>query len=275
VLASLLLILNLLVNPVSQSFADTFADPTVIRGQDGFWYAYATSDPVRSGEGSANHIPIGRSSDLTHWTYVGDALTGPSAPYVAPGSAYWAPDVRFMDGRYVMYYAVTDTTVSADSSDFAIGVATAPNPAGPWTQQPSPVVAPRPGGGGGYLSTIDPAELTAADGSRWLYFGSYYGGISVVPLAADGLSATGAPTMVAIDNKYEGAYVVRHGGFYDLFASSANCCAGPATGYSVSVGRSASRMPMGTSGMAVWKVWASSVWKDWTASCLRVRALRT
>ena len=242
-LAGLLLVLNLLINPVSHTFADTFADPTVIRGQDGFWYAYATSDPLRSGEGSAHHIPISRSADLTHWAYLGDALTGPTAPYAAPAASYWAPDVRFMDGRYVMYYAVTDTTVSAESSDFAIGVATASSPAGPWTQQPLPVVAPRPGGGGGYLSTIDPAELTAADGSRWLYFGSYYGGISVVPLAADGLSAVGAPTMVALDNKYEGAYVVRHGDFYYLFASSANCCAGPATGYSVSVGRS--RSPLG------------------------------
>src|SRR5690348_16878945 len=231
-LASLLLVLNLLLNPVSQSFADTFADPTVIRGQDGFWYAYATSDPLRSGEGSAHHIPISRSSDLTHWAYVGDAFPETS------GENYWAPDVRYMDGRYVMYYAVF-----SPANDYAIGAATASSPAGPWTRQPAPVVAPRPGGGGGFLSTIDPAELTAADGSRWLYFGSYYGGISVVPLAADGLSATGAPTMVAIDNKYEGSYEVRHDGFYYLFASSANCCAGPATGYSVSVGRS--RSPLG------------------------------
>jgi hypothetical protein len=44
--------------------------------------------------------------------------------------------------------------------------------------------------------------------------------------------------MVAIDNKFEGAYVVRRGGFWYLFASTANCCAGPATGYSVQVGRS-------------------------------------
>jgi hypothetical protein len=43
---------------------------------------------------------------------------------------------------------------------------------------------------------------------------------------------------VAIDNKFEGAYVVRRDGWYYLFASSANCCAGPTTGYSVSVGRS-------------------------------------
>ena len=49
--------------------------------------------------------------------------------------------------------------------------------------------------------------------------------------------------MVAIDNKFEGSYVVRHGGWYYLMASSANCCAGPATGYSVFSGRS--RSPMG------------------------------
>jgi arabinan endo-1,5-alpha-L-arabinosidase len=239
----LLLALNLLVNPVSHTFADTFADPSLIRGQDGYWYAYATSDPLRSGESAPHHVPIARSSDLTHWSYVGDALTGPAAPYVAPGASYWAPDVRYFDGHYVMYYAVTDTTVSADPSDYAIGVATAPAPAGPWTQRPDPVVAPRPGGGGGYLSTIDPAELTTPDGSRYLYFGSYYGGISVVPLSADGLRSSGTPTMVALDNKYEGAYVVGHDGYYYLFASSANCCAGPATGYAVSAGRS--RSPLG------------------------------
>ncbi len=49
--------------------------------------------------------------------------------------------------------------------------------------------------------------------------------------------------MVAIDNKFEGSHVVRHGGYYYLMASSANCCAGPATGYSVFAGRA--RSPLG------------------------------
>ena len=48
---------------------------------------------------------------------------------------------------------------------------------------------------------------------------------------------------VAIDNRYEGAYVIRHGDWYYLFASAANCCAGPTTGYSVFAGRS--RSPAG------------------------------
>ncbi len=229
------------VNPVSSTFADTFADPTVIRGQDGYWYAYATSDPLRTGEGQPHRIPMARSADLTNWTFVGDALSDATRPgYVAAGSSYWAPDVRYLNGRYVMYYAVTDTTTSPDGSDFAIGAATAPTPTGPWTQSGTPVVAARPGGGGGYLSTIDPAEFTDVDGSRYLYYGSYYGGIWVTPLSAGGLHATGTATMVALDNKYEGSYVVHHGGYYYLFASSANCCAGPTTGYAVSVGRATS-----------------------------------
>jgi hypothetical protein len=227
-------------NPVSAGFADTFADPHVIRGHDGYWYAFGTSDPLREGEREPRRIPIARSTDLVSWTYVRDAFDAGQLPrYAATTSALWAPDVRYLGGRWVMYMTVTDTTVSDDDTfDTAVGVATAPSPTGPWTFAPDPVVAPRPGPGGGYLWTIDPAQLNAPDGRRYLYYGSYYGGIVVTELTADGLRATGTSTMVAIDNKYEGSFVLHRDGWYYLFASSANCCAGPTTGYSVSVGRS-------------------------------------
>ncbi|MFI5837252.1 family 43 glycosylhydrolase [Micromonospora sp. NPDC051300] len=231
-------------NPVSAGFADTFADPVVVRGDDGIWYAFGTSDPLREGEGTAHRVPIARSTDLVDWTYVGDAFGADQRPaYAAPGSAFWAPDVRRVAGRWVMYMTVTDTTVSDDTFDTAVGVATAPDPAGPWTFVDTPVVAPRPGAGGGYLWTIDPSQLTGADGRSYLYYGSYYGGISVTELSPDGLRAAGHPTLVAVDNKFEGAYALRRDGWYYLFASAANCCAGPATGYSVQVGRS--RDPQG------------------------------
>ena len=224
--------------------ADTFADPVVVRGDDGFWYAYGTSDPLREGEKQAHRVPTARSADLVDWTYVGDAFAPDQRPsWAAAGAALWAPDVRRVDGRWVMYVTVTDTTVSGDTFDTAIGAATAPTPTGPWTFADEPVVAPRPGGGGGYLWTIDPSQFTDVDGRNYLYFGSYYGGISVTELTADGLRAVGTPSMVAIDNKFEGSYVLRHDGWYYLFASTANCCAGPATGYSVHVGRS--RSPRG------------------------------
>jgi beta-xylosidase len=225
-------------NPVTAGVADTFADPAVIRGDDGYWYAYGTSDPLRSGERTPHLLPILRSPDLATWSYVGDAFTARPG-WAAPTAGLWAPDIRRAGDRWLLYYTVTDTTRNP-GDDSAIGVATAPTPRGPWTDSGAPLVGPRPAPGGGFLWTFDPAGLTDATGQRWLYYGSYFGGIWTVPLSPDGLRVTGAPTQVTIDNRYEGAYVVRHGGWYYLFGSAANCCAGPTTGYSVFAGRSKS-----------------------------------
>ncbi len=227
------------VNPVSRSFADTFADPAVIRGKDGWWYSYGTSDPLREGEGRSHRIPIARSHDLVDWEHIGDAFSDATLPsWAEPTAGIWAPDIRYVDGEWRMYYVVTETKVSPVEGDNAIGMATAPSPAGPWTDSGAPVVGPRPAPGGGYLWTFDPAAVTDTDGSQWLFYGSYFGGIHVVRLDDEGRHAVGAPTMVAIDNKFEGAYVIRRDGWWYLFASTANCCAGPTTGYSVQVGRS-------------------------------------
>jgi arabinan endo-1,5-alpha-L-arabinosidase len=233
-------------NPVSKGFADTFADPSVIRGKDGFWYAFATSDPLREGEGDYHLLPTARSRDLVHWRYVGDAFEASNAPSWMATPEVWAPDVRYIDGRYLLYYVVTDTTVSDADFDNAIGVATAPTPTGPWRDSGAPLVGPRSGPSGepdDYLWTFDPSLFTDEDGTRYLYFGSYYGGIFVTELTDDGLKTVGEPKMVAIDNRYEGAYVVRRGRYYYLFASSGACCAGPTSGYTVFVGRAKS--PLG------------------------------
>lgn len=229
-------------NPVSKGFADTFADPSVIRGKDGWWYAFGTSDPLREGEQTPHRVPIARSADLVNWQHVGDAFTDATLPtWAEPDAGIWAPDIRYVDGQYRMYYVVTETTVTTEPGDNAVGMATAPTPVGPWKDSGAPVVAPRRGDSrqpGDFKWNFDPAAITDTDGSQWLFYGSYYGGIFVTKLTADGTRAEGTPTMVAIDNKFEGAYVVRHGGYWYLFASTANCCAGPTTGYSVEVGRS-------------------------------------
>ncbi len=234
-------------NPVSKGFADTFADPAVIKAKDGYWYSYGTTDPLREGERRFHTIPISRSKDLVNWTFVGDAFDSPSeVSWADTDAALWAPDIRYLDGKYYMYYVVTQTsgvTTPEGRNDNAIGVATAPTPTGPWTDSGAPVVRPRPGDSGrsdDYKWTFDPNEFTDSDGKKYLYYGSYYGGIFVTELSPDGKRAVGAPTMVAIDNRYEGAYVVHRDGYYYLFGSSANCCAGPTTGYSVYVGRSKS-----------------------------------
>ncbi len=227
-------------NPVSEDFADTFADPAVIKAKDGFWYAYGTTDPLKEGEGESHTVPISRSEDLVEWEYVGDAFEEPTeVSWADDDASLWAPDIRYINGEYYMYYVVTQTGDSSERDDNAIGVATAPAPTGPWTDSGEPVVGPREGNGG-FLWTFDPTAFVDEDGTRYLYYGSYNGGVFVTELSDDSTRAVGEPEMVAIDNRYEGAYVVKRDDFYYLFASSADCCAGPTTGYSVYTGRSES-----------------------------------
>ncbi|MDP9455086.1 MAG: family 43 glycosylhydrolase, partial [Actinomycetota bacterium] len=214
----------------------------MVKAKDGYWYSYGTSDPLREGEGRFHTIPMARSTNLVDWEYVGDAFDASNrSAWAAPDAGIWAPDIRYLNGKCYMYYVVTETTITPDRGDNAVGVATAPTPTGPWTDSGRPVVEPaRVGPGDNFKWNFDPKEFTDGDGKRYLYYGSYYGGIFVTELSSDGKRPVGEPTMVAIDNRYEGAYVVERDGYYHLFGSSANCCAGPTTGYSVYVGRSKS-----------------------------------
>lgn len=225
-----------LFNPVSTPAAPSFPDPAVIRGKDGWWYAFATSDPSRP-NGPFPQLPILRSPDLVHWDRVGQVFPGARPSWVTPTAGLWAPDIRFIDGRYVLYYVATDTVALPGDADSAIGVATASTPTGPWTDAGAPVVAPR-SGNGSYLGTIDPAGFTDRQGRHWLYWSSFNGGGFVTRVSDNGLHTVGAPKRILIDNRYEGVYVVSHGDWYYAFASSTNCCAGPVTGYTVFAGRS-------------------------------------
>jgi arabinan endo-1,5-alpha-L-arabinosidase len=224
-------------------------------------------------------VPMMRSLDLVHWRYVGDALTHPPS-WAASDSFFWAPDVIYSRTfhRYYLTFVVTDTDESVSgepgcTSDSAIGVATSTSPTGPWQPSDRPVVAPRRAGPGcDFYWTYDPDVLGNAIGRHGiLYYGSYYGGIfgRRVALTRSGMApagkarqiahgegsagaglghhsvlrATGTPRQTTIPNRYEGSNVIRHGGWYYLFASATNCCNGPLTGYSVFVGRS--RHPFG------------------------------
>ena len=234
---------------------ESCADPSVIRGQqpgDNYWYMYCTTDPLNdedrnaSGDFNFHLMPQFKSLDLVNWTYVGDTFTTRPS-WAAPTAGMWAPEIDYFNGQYYLYYGITDVqdAVSGEpgcGGDNAIGVATSSSPTGPWTDLGRPVVEPRRAGAGcNFFWTFDPEVIVAQNGQKYIYFGSYFGGIYVRELSADGFTAPAATqTMVTIANRYEGAEVVYRDGFYYLFVSATNCCAGPQTGYSVFVGRSAS-----------------------------------
>jgi arabinan endo-1,5-alpha-L-arabinosidase len=209
---------------------------------------YCTTDPLNGDDrtgGNLNFhlIPILRSSDLVNWMYMGDAFTTRPA-WIDPTSGLWAPDIQYFNGQYYLYYAIPDVGDATSGEpgchgDSAIGVATSSSPLGPWVDSGAPVVEPRRNGPGcNFFWTFDP-EVVEDAGQRYIFFGSYYGGIAARELSTDGLqSDPDSQVQITIPNRYEGPEVVFNDGYWYLFVSATNCCNGPLTGYSVFVGRS-------------------------------------
>ncbi|TDZ38319.1 Xylosidase/arabinosidase [Colletotrichum spinosum] len=74
----------------------------------------------------------------------------------------WAPDAAYKNGTYYLFFPARDK-----HDIFRIGVATSPNPEGPFTPDPEPIR-------GSY--SIDPASFVDTDGEAYLYFGGLWGG---------------------------------------------------------------------------------------------------
>lgn len=246
-------------NPLSISIpsgglVENCPDPAIIHGQPGddFWYVYCTADALNdqdkdaSGKPNQHLIATLKSPDLVSWTYVGDAL--PALPsWADPKADVWAPDVQFFNGQYHLYYVVVTTNPTTyEIATSAIAVATSESPTGPWTQAPVPAVEPHAASccAASNRWVLDPHVISGDDGKRYIYYGSYFGGLSVRELSDDGLvSSPQTQVDIAIANRYEAAYVVKRDGYYYLFASATNCCNGQLSGYSVFAGRSQS--PLG------------------------------
>ncbi len=229
-------------------------DPAVIKSQSAgvdIWTMYCTGDAhngtdLTNGNLATHLISVFQSSDLVNWTSVGDALTA-LPPWAAGGALMWAPAIKYMNGKYYLYYVVTATTYAGGAS--AIGVATSATAAGPFTDSGKAVIQPElvPAGmdqAGYYRWVIDPDVTADSTGQLYILYGSFQGGISVRKLSADGLTSDpGTETQIASDQRYEGGAWVQNGGYYYLLVSATNCCAGPLTGYGVFAGRATT--PMG------------------------------
>ncbi len=234
-------------NPLSiqipnDGMVESCADPTIIHAQDTYWYIYCTTDPLNDNDKTGGNfnfhlIPMLRSADLVNWTYMGDVFSAKPA-WVDPGAGLWAPEIQYRNGTYFLYYTASWTSLPGGGS--AIGVATSATPLGPWVDSGAPVVEPMdaPCCAGSRRWVFDP-DVVDDNGQLYIFFGSYFGGIAARRLSADGLHSDSASQVeVAIDNRYEGTEVVKHGGYWYLFASATDCCRGPLTGYSVFAGRS-------------------------------------
>ena len=98
------------------------------------------------------------STNLTDWTDHGMILSQKTVPWGnASGYSMWAPDCVCKDGKYYFYFP----NAPKDGRGFAIGVATADRPEGPFTCEAEPIKG---------VIGIDPCVLVDDDGQAYIYW---------------------------------------------------------------------------------------------------------
>ncbi len=99
------------------------------------------------------------SEDLTTWTDHGVIVTQEDVPWGNP-TAYsmWAPDCIEKDGKYYFYFPN-----ATKGRGFAVGVAIADKPEGPYEILPEPIKG---------INGIDPCVLKASDGNCYIFWGA-------------------------------------------------------------------------------------------------------
>lgn len=205
------------------------ADPTVIRTDEGFYlYATQTND---------YWIPIYFSKDLVNWEFKRSAFrnaTRPKPDVLPDGGAFWAPEIRYINGKYVLYFSWAKW---GDGSKSYTAVATSDSPVGDFLNAKPLLITDDFGS-----NCIDQFYYEE-DGKKYMFVGSF-NGIYVTELTDDGLSvkrgADGKPVLKkqVCGRAFEGTNIYKKGKYYYLFASINNCCDGIDSRYKVVVGRS-------------------------------------
>ncbi len=197
-------------------------DPTLIKGDDGYFYLYATED--------IRNVPIHRSKNLVDWEFVGTAFTKKTRPSFEPKGGIWAPDINKIGDKYVMYYSMS---VWGGGRTCGIGVAVSDKPEGPFEDKGKMFRSCEIN----VHNSIDPFYIEDG-GKKYLFWGSFHG-IYGTELTEDGLALKkGAPLKKIAGTAYEGTYIYKHDGYYYMFASVGSCCEGLKSTYTTVVARS-------------------------------------
>jgi arabinan endo-1,5-alpha-L-arabinosidase len=200
---------------------------------------------------TGNNIGAKTSQDLRSWQGQGDVFTNASRPawlsQKVPGvSNLWAPDISYFGGSYHLYYSAS--TFGCNVS--CIGHATrAALDSGAWMDQ-GPIVCSNEGASCDSGSrpdnwnAIDPNVVVDPDGTPWLSFGSFWGGIKLIELDQTGARKNDELHSIAArpngGDALEAPFIVRRCGYYYLFVSFDRCCQGASSTYNIRVGRSES-----------------------------------
>lgn len=232
---------NTYSNPMSVTYTTgsdyrgEIADPSVVRGDDGYIYAFSTDRVMlRSEDGCSFEYVTGSVIDTPDWyTDVYPEETG--------GFHLWAPDVVKIGDKWIYYYSL-----SAWSKPCGVGYAVSDNIAGPYEDYGKLFDINEIG----ISNAIDPQVFVDDDGSVYMSVGSFQG-LYLVQLTEDGMGLLNGVNYQR-DNKvliagrpggwdgstYEGSYIIKRDGWYYYFGSAGTCCEGKNSSYRVYVGKS-------------------------------------
>jgi arabinan endo-1,5-alpha-L-arabinosidase len=206
-------------NPIVTS---SLPDPSIIKANDGWFYLFATED--------IRNTPIHKSKDLVNWELTGTAFTDNTRPDFESKGGLWAPDINYINGKYVLYYSMS---VWGGEWTCGIGVATSDTPEGPYTDHGKLFRSNEIN----VQNSIDPFYIEEYE-RHYMFWGSFRG-IYAIELSSDGLSLKpGAEKKKVAGTAYEGVYIHKKDNLYYMFASIGSCCAGLNSTYTTVVGRS-------------------------------------
>ena len=186
-----------------------YSDPDVV-AVGGHYYMTASSF------NSAPGLPILHSTDLVNWELINYALPVqvPRKTYDIPqhGNGVWAPNIRFHDGKFWIFYP---------DPDFGIYVTTSIDPAGKWSE-PELILAGK--------GLIDPTPLWDEDGKAWLLHAwaksraGFNNVLSLREMAPDTSWVSDEYTHVVDGNTLPGYFTIegpkfyKRNGYYYIFA---------------------------------------------------------
>ncbi|MCW3805332.1 family 43 glycosylhydrolase [Plebeiibacterium marinum] len=155
----------------------------------------------------------------------------------------WAPDIAYYNNQYYLYYSIS----SFGKNNSCIGLATNKtlNPEDPEFKWVDHGIVIQSFPGETYWNAIDPNLIISEDGTPYLSYGSFWGGLKMVQLTKDAQKVVGDKDDILTiasrntkENAIEAPFIFKKDNYYYLFASIDFCCRGKDSTYKMIVGRS-------------------------------------
>ncbi|KAH6642817.1 glycosyl hydrolase family 43 protein [Boeremia exigua] len=142
--------------------------------------------------------------------------------WAAQGTAYASQIVEGPDGKFYLYAPVTQAQ-SNNADKFAIGVAVADNPLGPFkdAHPAGPILSQSVPAPGNNIQNIDPTILVDDDGKVYVYYGTF-GALRGYQFKSDMVTPVGSVTTVSsLTGFFEAPWIMkRNTTYYMLYAAN-------------------------------------------------------